>query len=350
MSGRLRFLPQVFRIGSRIELDNRCECTAVSLSEAPFRILDLNLLRVFDALMSEQSVSGAAGRLSITPSAVSHALARLRYMLKDQLFVRGPRGMLATPRAAEIGPRLRDGLHQLEMALAPLDFVPEESTRAFSVACSSYICAVLMPEVIARLRREAPQSTVAIRSWAPGLVDELEGGRVDVLIGDFEHVPERFAIDPLFSDRPVWMLGRDYLQPKRTESEARLLPRLAALQEGAPSEMGPVVTENGLVRRVALDEQSGVIGVPPGKFDSAPVLATIPYSSVAPLIVKHADMAALLPERLARIFAAHFELDLVPAANSLPETRIGAVWHREHGRHPALTWFRELLRSAAKGL
>lgn len=323
----------------------------MSLSEAPFRVLDLNLLRVFDALMSEQSVSGAAGRLSITPSAVSHALARLRYLLKDQLFVRGPRGMLATPRAAEIGPRLRDGLHQLEMALAPLDFVPAESTRAFTVACSGYTCAVLMPEVIARLRREAPQATVAIRSWAPGLTDELEGGRADVLIGDFEHVPERFEMDPLFSDRPVWMLGRDYLQPKSSDGDApKLLPRLATLQEGAPAEVGPVVAENGLVRRVALDEQSGVIGVPPGKFDSAPVLATIPYSSVAPLIVKHADMAALLPERLARIFAAHFELDLVPAADTLPETRIGAVWHREHSRHPALVWFRELLRSAAREL
>ncbi len=323
----------------------------MSLNEAPFRVLDLNLLRVFDALMAEHSVSGAASRLSITPSAVSHALARLRYLLKDQLFVRGPRGMQATPRAAEIGPRLREGLHQLEMALAPLDFVPEESTRAFTIACSSYICAVLMPEVIVRLRREAPQATVAIRSWAPGLTEELEGGRIDVLIGDFEHVPERFELDPLFSDRPVWMLGRDYLQPKRTD-DARLavLPRLAALQEGVPTEMGPVVAENGLVRRVALDEQSGVVGVPPGKFDSAPILATIPYSSVAPLIVKHADMAALLPERLAQIFAAHFELDLVPAANSLPETRIGAVWHREHGRHPALAWFRELLRGAAQAL
>jgi DNA-binding transcriptional LysR family regulator len=322
----------------------------VSLSEAPFRVLDLNLLRVFDALLAEHSVSGAASRLNLTPSAVSHALARLRYLLKDQLFVRSPRGMQATPRAAEIGPRLRDGLHQLEMALTPIDFVAEASTRAFTVACSSYICAVLMPEVIVRLRRAAPQSTVAIRSWAPGLTDDLEGGRVDVLIGDFEHVPERFELDPLFSDRPVWMLGRDYLQPKREGEPPSLLPRLAALQEGAPTEVGPVVAENGLVRRVALDEQSGVIGVPAGKFDSAPVLATIPYTSVAPLIVKHADMAALLPERLARIFAAHFDLDLVPAANTLPETRIGAVWHREHGRHPAVVWFRDLLRGVAQEL
>jgi DNA-binding transcriptional LysR family regulator len=320
----------------------------VSLNEAPFRVLDLNLLRVFDALMAEHSVSAAAARLSITPSAVSHALGRLRYLLKDQLFVRGPRGMQATPRAAEIGPRLREGLHQLEMALAPLDFVPEESTRTFTVACGSYICAVLMPEVIARLRREAPRATVSIRSWAPGMTDALDSGRVDVLIGDIEHAPDRFELDTLFHDRPVWMLGRDYLQPRRDGEPAAALLRLAAVQEGPPAEVGPVVTENGLVRRVALDEQSGIIGVPPGKFDSAPVLATIPYSSVAPLIVKHADMAALLPGRLARIFAEHFELELVPAADTLPETRIGAVWHREHSRHPALVWFRELLRSAAK--
>jgi DNA-binding transcriptional LysR family regulator len=105
-----------------------------AVSEVQFRLLDLNLLRVFDALIEERSVTRAAARLNITPSAVSHALARLRDLFEDQLFVRGPQGMQATPRAAEIGPRLRDGLHQLEMALTPLAFDPQASTRAFTIA------------------------------------------------------------------------------------------------------------------------------------------------------------------------------------------------------------------------
>lgn len=322
----------------------------MSLSEASFRILDLNLLRVFDALMSEQSVSGAASRLGITPSAVSHALARLRAMLKDELFVRGARGMRATPRAAEIGPRLREGLHQLEMALSPIAFRPLESTRAFTLVCSSYVCAVLLPDVIARIRREAPHVALNIRSWEPGVIDAFETGEVDLLVGDFERVPARFEIEPLFRDRPVWLLGRDYLQPEQSgAARAGALPRLMAL-EGGSAAIGGVVVENGLARRVALDEQSGVIGVRPGDVESGPVLATIPYSSVAPLIVKHADMAALLPARLARIFAAHFDLDMVEAPADFPDARIGAVWHRERGRHAALIWLREVLRHATAAL
>jgi DNA-binding transcriptional LysR family regulator len=234
------------------------------------------------------------------------------------------------------------------MALAPVEFDPLESARTFTVACSSYICAVLLPDVIARVRREAPSVAVTIRSWGPGVTEDFEDGRVDVLIGDFERVPERFEHEPLFSDRPVWVLGRDYLLPKA--SPETVLPRLMSLQEGSTAGIDGVVAENGLVRRVALDEHSGVIGVVPGNAASSPVLATIPYSSVAPLIVKHADMAALLPGRLARLFAQHFDLDLVETSAEFAESRIGAVWHREHGRHPAVLWFRDLVKGVAAGL
>ena len=81
--------------------------------------LDLNLLRVFDALVEEKSATRAGERLGLSQSAISHALSRLRYVLNDELFVRGPDGMQATERAAEIAPRLRQGLLQLELALAP---------------------------------------------------------------------------------------------------------------------------------------------------------------------------------------------------------------------------------------
>src|SRR4051812_15454746 len=82
-------------------------------SDVPFRMLDLNLLRVLDALMTEGSVARAASRLSITPSAVSHALGRLRSLFGDPLFIRSSGGMRATPHASEIGGKVRAGLHCL---------------------------------------------------------------------------------------------------------------------------------------------------------------------------------------------------------------------------------------------
>jgi DNA-binding transcriptional LysR family regulator len=127
-------------------------------SDVSFRLLDLNLLRVFDAMMAEGSVAGAAVRLSITPSAVSHALGRLRSLFNDPLFVRSPSGMRATPRGSEIGLKVREGLHYLEGALTPTAFRAAESSRTFTVACSAYVSAVLLPGVIARMRALAPQT------------------------------------------------------------------------------------------------------------------------------------------------------------------------------------------------
>src|SRR5476649_559075 len=97
-----------------------------------FPSLDLNLLRLFDALAEERSVTRAGARLGLTQSAVSHALSRLRHALQDELFVRGPDGMRPTARAQEIAPMLRQGLEQLHAALAPADFTPAETRRRFS--------------------------------------------------------------------------------------------------------------------------------------------------------------------------------------------------------------------------
>src|SRR5690349_23354578 len=98
-----------------------------------FDNLDLNLLRVFEALVEERSATRAGVRLGLTQSAISHALNRLRYELKDELFVRSPDGMQPTERAAEIAPRLRHGLLQLQLALVPTAFDPERSDRRFTV-------------------------------------------------------------------------------------------------------------------------------------------------------------------------------------------------------------------------
>src|SRR6266513_1195774 len=110
---------------------------------------DLNLLRVFDALIEERSVTRAGERLGLSQSAISHALNRLRYVLGDELFVRVSDGMRPTPRASEIAPRLREGLLQLQLALGPVEFVPERTERRFTIACGEYVGTVLMPGFIA---------------------------------------------------------------------------------------------------------------------------------------------------------------------------------------------------------
>ena len=115
------------------------------MSDFHFNQLDLNLLRVFDALLDERNVTRAVARLGRSQSAVSHALGRLRLLLGDELFVRRSSGMDPTPRALEIGPTLHTALLQMQTALAPAGFDAAVSERRCSISAGSYGCSVLIP-------------------------------------------------------------------------------------------------------------------------------------------------------------------------------------------------------------
>ena len=312
-------------------------------SDLSFRLLDLNLLRVFDAMMAEGSVAGAATRLRITPSAVSHALGRLRALFNDPLFVRAPGGMRATPRGSEIGGKVREGLHFLEGALTPTDFLAEESGRTFTVACSAYVSAVLLPGVIARMRALAPRTHLAVVSWGPDVLDRFDSGQIDVLLGDFGRVPEGYETRTLFADRLVWLIGREYvLAPGMTD-------RRAQIQAVQPELSNRVVWENGFERRTGLEEYCGMVGNPVDGIECRPALDSLPYSMIAPLVVKQTDLAALLPQRLAALFAQDLQLDMVePLGDALSaEIRIAAIRHPDYGTRAPVAWFDDLLAEVA---
>src|SRR5438128_10876744 len=109
---------------------------------------DLNLLIVFDAVMQERSVTRAGSRIGLSQPAVSHALNRLRHMLKDDLFVRAPEGMVPTPRAEQLAAPLRHALSEMQLALEPDTFVPAEASRRFRVAVNNYAAVVLAPAIV----------------------------------------------------------------------------------------------------------------------------------------------------------------------------------------------------------
>src|SRR6185295_20190914 len=105
-----------------------------SIMSANLSAIDLNLFLVLHAVLEERSATKAAARLHVTQSAVSNGLARLRQLLGDPLVVRHGRGLVPTPRAEQLAPLLRDVADRLAMALNRGEFVPEESTRTFTIA------------------------------------------------------------------------------------------------------------------------------------------------------------------------------------------------------------------------
>src|SRR3569623_925529 len=136
--------------------------------------MDLNLLRVFDAIFEVRSVTRTAERLGLTQSAISHALGRLRQAFGDPLFVRHPTGLQPTARAIEIAPGIREGLAQLQQALAPSPFDPATANRRFRINAGAYFCALLVPELIARARKLAPGWSL-LAAWRSQWVSRFPG-------------------------------------------------------------------------------------------------------------------------------------------------------------------------------
>jgi DNA-binding transcriptional LysR family regulator len=311
--------------------------------------LDLNLLRVFEALLEDRSVTRAAQRLGLTQSAVSHALNRLRYALGDELFVRGPEGMRATPHASEIAPGVLLGLRQLQAALAPVEFDPATTTRRFTIEASTYICEVMLPEVVARLRIEVPLAEIRIRNAAANLVETLDAGRADVAIGGFTRAPDRFAKAPLFEERMVWVLRTGHPmadQPLTMDGLCALPHILIALTEDAQVVDGSVI-DNGLERRVIWDDGS-VQRTLAAQGKVRTVALTVPDSHSALSIVSRTDMVAFVPRRLALAYQP-FGLKLLDPPYPTPSSELFLLWRKDQDS-AALTWLRALLISTAAAL
>ena len=115
--------------------------------------LDLNLLVVFDAVMQERSVTRAGRRLGLSQPAMSHALTRLRHMLKDDLFIRSPKGMVPTPRAEQLALPVRAALDRLQQSLEPTQFDPSTATRNFRIAVDNYAAVVLVGPLAAHIKK-----------------------------------------------------------------------------------------------------------------------------------------------------------------------------------------------------
>jgi DNA-binding transcriptional LysR family regulator len=318
-----------------------------------FGSLDLNLLRVFDALIEERSVTRAGERLGLSQSAISHALNRLRYVLNDELFVRVSDGMRPTPRASEIAPRLREGLLQLQLALAPAEFDPCETSRRFTIACTEYVGTVLMPGFIAKLRAQAPNAELRIRPSNMGVAEALLAGRVDLAIGSFRRVPEPFAYEPLFRETRVWVLSADH----PAAGSELTLARLAELSHVIISATGEdehaidgYVIDHGLERLVTRSELGLLQGALAAVGLRRVIGLTTPHFAAALAVVSQSDMAAPLPRRLAAAFAEQYRLRLFDPPYASPPFDIMALWHRDHGAEPAIAWLRTVLREVAADL
>lgn len=295
---------------------------------------DLNLLVVFDALTRERSVTRAGARIGLSQPAMSHALARLRHMLKDDLFVRTPTGMAPTLRAEELALPIRQALEAIERAFEAPGFDPALAVREFAIALDNRAALALAAPLVAEVAA-APGIRLRLRpSGTLDLAGLLDRGELDLaVVGDARRASgERFGSRRLFEDAFVLVMRADH--PARDEGPSlswiARLPHLDISSSGDDLRfLDEALKAKGLARRVVL---------------SAPYLS-------APALLTQSDMVAVVGQRVAAEFARVHPVAIRPLPH-LPADRAMAaqavmIWHRRSDGVPAHRWLRDLVVGVA---
>ena len=287
---------------------------------------DLNLLRVFEALLIERNVTRAGQHLNLSQSATSSALRRLREALGDDLFLRTPEGMVPTPRALELAEPLRRALGDVRAALDGGAFDPATAKRAFTIAASDYDVALHVPRLAQLLSREAPAIDLRVLPHrnvdAVALVDEAQ---VDVALGYFPRAPQRLHRGTLLIESFVCVMRRGHplAEGLMTLDAYAAAPHLLVTLVGdTVGIVDDLLAERGLTRRIAM---------------------TIPHFAAAPAVLAHSDLIAALPKRIADCYADPHSLVTRPLPFESYQTEHEMLWHPRTALHPGQRWLREVL-------
>jgi DNA-binding transcriptional LysR family regulator len=294
--------------------------------------IDFNLLRVFDLLMDQRSVTRVAGQLGLTQSAVSHSLGRLRQMTGDALFVRGASGLQPTARAEAIAPGVRDGLVRLRAALSPPEFDAAQAVRCFTIAAGAYFCDLLVPALVARVMRMAPGVMLRVVPIADALVAALDGGTIDLVLAGTLNLPTRILKDSLFEEAMVWIAAAGNPIAAQPFDPALLatMPRITVLPP-RPADALPLTAEQiarTLPQMSEHAEGSDTMTV----YDTQTLIA----------IVARTEAVAIAPRRLATPAAAAGQIAILsPPIVTAP---LSMFWHAKQRDDPGLAWLLDQVR------
>jgi DNA-binding transcriptional LysR family regulator len=308
-----------------------------------FRTLDLNLLRVFDEVMTERSLTRAAHKLSLTQPAVSNALRRFREAMGDELIKRSGQEMAPTPRALALWPAVRDALRQLQEVITPSRFVPSESSATFVLVMADATAAELLPGLIEVMDRDAPG--VSIRVVPLTTRDPrrlLEAQAIDLAIGYFPAVfadltaraqageAVAFAHQRLYSGEYVCVMRREH-----------------------PLASAPLTLERYCAARHMLVSFSGR---PFGFVDEAlaqlgrerRIVLTVNQFFTAAKVAANSNLLTVLPRHFVSTTGFAEQLVLRELPYPVPAVQVDALWPDRVHRLSAHEWLRATIAAVAK--
>ena len=287
--------------------------------------IDLNLLKLFDALIREGSVTRAGARLGLSQPAASRGLGRLRRVLNDRIIVRTAKGWELTPRALALSSQVVKLLDDARAIVVPSEFRPETASGQFSIATADHLAFLLMPEVIKMLTSLAPEMDLVVPPSSRDNVDLIAQGGADLAIGSFESLPARFYSRRLYDEDYVCVVRQGHAVARQplTLEEFVSMSHLSVIITGqGSSAVDAALKQNGLTRRVAVK---------------------VPHFLVAFSIVAESDLIFTTPRRLAHKMAKTTPIQILDLPIKVPTFSPSMIWHEKLHYDPAHVWLRNII-------
>jgi DNA-binding transcriptional LysR family regulator len=296
--------------------------------------IDLNLLVLFEAVLEERHVGRAAIRLHVSPSAVSHGLGRLRRLMNDPLFLRQPKGVVPTERAKLLATPVADILDRARQVMANAEgFDPRKSVRRFVIGAPDAVTAVILPTLLAELRRDAPGIDLGVRNLVgqfEASLRELDERSLDVALLPIENIPARFVTRTLFEDEGFVIVRRvgHPIGKRLTLARYCAAPHVLISVSGDPHGMvDSILEKRGLSRRVML---------------------TVSNFMQALAVVAESDLVAAMPRRFAARYAARYRLVIAEPPIPLMNAPVLAIAPQVATMDGGLTWLLGVLERAGR--
>ncbi len=289
---------------------------------------DLNLLVIFNALVSEQNVTRAGQKVGLSQPAMSAALNRLRYMLKDELFVRCGNTMRPTVRALEIAQSVSSILDQIQTSLAPQSFDPARTRKTFRLAINDLGAALFLPPLMQQIGSATPNINFEILpADEDRAIELLDSGKADVAAGLYTRQYSRFQSTKLFQAPFVCALRQDHPHGKRPLSMEQFagLSRIAIAQRGDP---GGII--DGILGKHGLKQEIAIV---------------VPHYLAVPFIVAQTNLVAVLPLKLVQRFEKSEHISVVKTQFGDLSAPIHLTWTATAARDPANRWLRSMILS-----
>ena len=252
--------------------------------------------------------------------------------MKDELFIRGPKGMRPTPRAVELSLPIQIALSSLESTLTDIKFDPLSSRKLFRLAMSDDIGPLLLPNLVSFLEKNSPNSRLSVISdQGNDALKLLDFNEIDFAIGRFESIPSRFGSKVLFEERFLCMMRKEHQFSK--EKKLSIDQYLASKHLRVAPTGAPISPVDRALNQLELERNISV---------------RIDLITLSPNALKNSDLILTLPSKTAKRLANIYNFSLVELPLELEKRYTKIVWHKELTNHPAYDWIRERIMAEHK--